>query len=346
VWIYAITGRVSAASLGRLRGVGGGPVRAIAAGELTAVVEDVGLAEFGEQALRRRLEDLAWLGATARAHHQVIGALAELGPLVPIRLATVYSSDDGVAAMLADRDADFRAALSRIHRRQEWGVKAYAADRPEPQDAAAGAEAPASGGTGAGAAYLQRRRGQLTAQKNARRQMLADAETIHAGLSEHAADARLHPPQAPELAGTKALMILNAAYLVDDDRGREFASVVTALAGRYPGVKLELTGPWPPYSFAANDESEGVSERALRIGTRDTVRGGAGGRDRGRQPRPPARRAHYPGRTDRPGRSARPGAGGRGGRGGRGHAVDRGRRHGHGLAASPCHLGQRTGRIR
>src|SRR5215472_7174842 len=130
VWIYAITGRVSATSLGQLRGVGGGPARAIAAGELTAVVEDVGLAEYGEQALRRNLEDLAWLEATARAHHRVINALARLGPLVPIRLATVYSGDAGVVAMLADRNTDFLAVLSRIRGRQEWGVKAYAAGRP------------------------------------------------------------------------------------------------------------------------------------------------------------------------------------------------------------------------
>jgi hypothetical protein len=268
VWIYAVTGPVSAASLDQLSGVGGGPVRAIAAGELTAVVADVGLAEFGEQALRRNLEDLAWLETTARAHHRVIDALARLGPLVPIRLATVYSSDAGVTTMLAARDADFRAALAGIRGRTEWGVKAYAG-RPGAQDAPADSEAPASRETGAGAAYLQRRRGQLTAQKNARRQMLADAEAIHAELSGHAVGTRLHPPQAPQLTGTKALMILNAAYLVDDERGEEFASVVAALAERYTSAELELTGPWPPYSFAADVEREGVSEHALRRGASD-----------------------------------------------------------------------------
>jgi hypothetical protein len=271
VWTYAVTGRVSATSLDQLSGVGDGPVRTIAAGELTAVVEDVGLAEFGEQALRRNLEDLDWLGATARAHHRVIDALAREGPLVPIRLATVYSSDGAVTAMLAERDADFRAALARIRGRTEWGVKAYANRRPESKDASPGAEAPASQETGAGAAYLQRRRGQLTAQENARQQMLANAETIHAELSEHAVGVRLHPPQAPQLTGNKALMILNAAYLVDDERGEDFASVVAALAERYPSVQLELTGPWPPYSFAADAGREDVSERALRRGASDAT---------------------------------------------------------------------------
>jgi hypothetical protein len=277
VWIYAVTGRFSPASLDQLSGVGGGPVRAVAAGELTAVVEDVGLAEFGEQALRRNLEDLAWLEATARAHHRVIDALGRLGPLVPVRLATVYSSDEGVRAMLTERDADFRAALARIRGRTEWGVKAYARRSSEPQDAPAGTAAPGSQESGAGAAYLQRRRGQLDAQKNARRQMLADAEAIHAELSGHAVGTRLHPPQSPQLTGTKALMLLNAAYLLDDERAEDFASVVAALAERYPGVELELTGPWPPYSFAADVEREGVSERALRRGADDATGSGVGG---------------------------------------------------------------------
>jgi hypothetical protein len=42
-------------------------------------------------------------------------------------------------------------------------------------------------------------------------------------------------------------MVLNGAYLVDEDRGEEFAAAVAAL--RVPEVDVELTGPWAPYSF-------------------------------------------------------------------------------------------------
>src|SRR5256885_6605364 len=126
VWVYAIAERVAMAPLGEFKGVGGGPVRTLAAAGLTAVAEDVGLAEFGADALRRNLEDLDWLDATARAHHRVIDAVARQGPLIPMRLATVYSGDESIGAMLTERSADFRAALARITGRQEWGVKAYA----------------------------------------------------------------------------------------------------------------------------------------------------------------------------------------------------------------------------
>jgi hypothetical protein len=82
---------------------------------------------------------------------------------------------------------------------------------------------------------------------------------IHAELSRHAAEARLHPPQAPQLTGSKAPMILNAAYLLDTGRGEDFAAAVAALAGQHPGLRLELTGPWPPYSFAGTGGEGGLA---------------------------------------------------------------------------------------
>jgi hypothetical protein len=45
-------------------------------------------------------------------------------------------------------------------------------------------------------------------------------------------------------------MLLNGAYLVDDDRTDEFADAVAAQDGAHRGIRLELTGPWPPYSFS------------------------------------------------------------------------------------------------
>ena len=65
IWVYALAEREETALPG-LTGVAGGPVRLIDADGLTAVVSNVSLAEFGEEALRRNLENLAWLEAVAR----------------------------------------------------------------------------------------------------------------------------------------------------------------------------------------------------------------------------------------------------------------------------------------
>jgi Gas vesicle synthesis protein GvpL/GvpF len=269
VWVYAVAERAVAERAvadpaGLVAGVGANPVRVVAAAGLAAVAEDVPLAEFGESALRRNLEDLSWLEAAARAHHRVIDAVAEQGPVVPMRLATVYRADASVTAALSERAADFREAIRRTAAREEWGVKAYAVqDARAPAGADAGAPASAEGG--AGAAYLRRRQNQLATQRNTRRAAAASAETIHAGLCGLAAGSRLYPPQPPQLTGSRAQMMLNAAYLVDEERSRDFAAAVTSLARQHPGVRLELTGPWPPYSFAGAAEDE-VGRQAGREG--------------------------------------------------------------------------------
>lgn len=85
------------------------------------------------------------------------------------------------------------------------------------------------------------------------------AERVHQALSRLASASRLHPPQAPVLAGTKATMILNAAYLLDETRHRQFSETVQRLAAQHPAVQLQLTGPWPPYSFASM-EKDGHAE--------------------------------------------------------------------------------------
>ncbi len=260
VWMYGVTGGDFELFADSVAGVGGAPPRTITAARLTAIVGDVGDREFGEAALRRNLEDLDWLARTAREHHAVLEAVAERGPVVPMRLATMFASDAGVTGTLQERADDFREALSLISARSEWGVKAYAVRPADPAEdpgrAGAGRAAPP---TGPGAAYLQRRRAQLTASKDARQEALASARTVYARLGRFAVSSRLYPPQAPGLAGQPTPMILNAAFLVANERAGEFAAAVADLTARHRFVQLTLTGPWPAYSFVG--EGDGLGPR-------------------------------------------------------------------------------------
>ena len=157
VWTYAITedGHLSGpdgeVDLSWLTGVGEAKVRTVTSSGLTALVSDVSLAEFGEAALRENLENLDWLDEVAREHHYVIDAAARLFPLLPVRLATVYSGDAAVCAALAEHNGQLLDVLRRVGGRVEWGVKAYAAQEPE--------AAPESGTAESDKAGPARRRG-------------------------------------------------------------------------------------------------------------------------------------------------------------------------------------------
>jgi hypothetical protein len=264
IWAYALTEHSAGTDVSWLTGVAGAPVRTATAAGLIVLVSDVNLAEFGEAALRRNLEDLDWLEAVARAHHEVIDVASKMFPVLPTRLATVYSSDTSMAAVLDGRREVLLAAMRRVGGRVEWGVKAYAVPEAKQPEAGRPAAAPAEGGApadaggrGAGLAYLKRRKAQLSARAQSQRSAAAGADAVHGYLSGRAAEARLHPPQSPQLSGDKRPMMLNAAYLVDADNGTGFVSEVAAVAGEHPELDLNLTGPWPPYSFTAEDEASG-----------------------------------------------------------------------------------------
>jgi hypothetical protein len=120
----------------------------------------------------------------------------------------------------------------------------------------------AAAGAGAGAhdarpgtSYLRQRRAQLSGRDEARRATVANAEAIHRALAQWADADRRHPAQAPGLSGRADWMVLNGTYLVSEDFGARFTDAVAVLARRYPDIELELTGPWPPYSFAVVDEA-------------------------------------------------------------------------------------------
>lgn len=244
LWLHAVMRDPDLARLTGLTGVGGRPVRTIAAAGLTAIVCPVDLAEFGEEPLRRNLEDIGWVEAVARTHHHVALELSRWGPVVPARLATIYLSDESVVGLLTRGRTGIDAALRRISGRIEWGVKAYTLPAPRPAPAVAG------NGPGAGADYLRRKRAALSARSDAASAAADSAEKLHTKLAAVAEDARRHPPQSRGLNPRAASMVLNGSYLVDTGQGDRFAETVAELADGYGAIEVELTGPWLPYSFA------------------------------------------------------------------------------------------------
>ncbi|MFF0813753.1 GvpL/GvpF family gas vesicle protein [Rhodococcus sp. NPDC003318] len=249
VWVYAVTASPREPATLPV-GVAGEPVRTVNSEGLIAFVGTVGLDEFGTAALHRHLEDLDWLEVVARAHDAVVAAVAHGTATIPLRLATVCSDDNRVLTLLEQHRAEFDAALRRVAGRAEWGVRAYAdPDRQSAEDDESGAAG------GPGARYLARRRHALTAREAFAQAVAGDADEVHTVLMRVAAAARRQPPTSPVLTGTREWMPLNGTYLVDEERTAEFTDAVTDSDRAHDRLRLELSGPWPPYSFTGMAEN-------------------------------------------------------------------------------------------
>lgn len=250
-YLYAITRGVTSDALAGTAGLDGGTLETVDHRGLTAVVSTVRLDEFGEEGLRRNLEDLAWLETVARGHDAVVQAAAALGPTAPLRLATICLDDDGVRARLDEWHDALNEVLDRVQGRMEWSVKTYARGAAVPAPAPA---APPAEGQGAGVAYLQRKKESTQRRMQAEELAHQVAEQIHEALAQRSVASRRLPAQDPRLTGHEGVMTLNGAYLVPVEESDEFAAALNALAEQHPDAHLEAGGPWPPYSFAVLEQ--------------------------------------------------------------------------------------------
>jgi hypothetical protein len=69
---------------------------------------------------------------------------------------------------------------------------------------------------------------------------------------QHAVDGKRKPATDRSLSGREEWTVLNGTYLVDSDAVDVFRETVAMLDRATPRITLEITGPWPPYSFAAD----------------------------------------------------------------------------------------------
>lgn len=252
LYCYALTRDLAVEALAQVAGIGGNPLRAVDGAGLAAVVSEVDLGEFGEEALRRNLESLPWLESVAVAHDGVVRALVEHAPTAPLRLATIFVSEQGVRDRLEEWREPAGRVLDRITGTREWSVKVYVdtagADSPEPP------APPVPEGPGAGRAYLMGRRAAARTRDESMEAGLRAAETVHDRLSSASVDSRRLAPQDRKLTGHVGEMVLNGAYLVADTSADHFQETLAELTEER-SVRVEAGGPWAPYSFAQLEDA-------------------------------------------------------------------------------------------
>ncbi|MGW7198236.1 GvpL/GvpF family gas vesicle protein [Streptomyces chryseus] len=246
-----------------LRGVAGAPVRTVAdeTGGLVALVSDVPAGDFEAAPLAAHFEDLVWLEAVARAHHGVIDAVAARGTVLPLRLATIYRDDDRVHDMITADRAAFTRRLAHLDGSVEWGVKVYLAAAPPPAATEPAPEPELSPGR----AYLRGRHRERNARQDSFREAADSARRVEAAAVAHAVEHVRHRPQQGPLAEEAGENIVNDAYLVPRELTDDFRQAVERVAAESAAIRVEITGPWAPYSFAAPgpDESAARDDRAV-----------------------------------------------------------------------------------
>ena len=258
VYAYAILPVDHAGGIHDIDGLTTGmPVRTVTVDDLAVAVSDVDADVFGPDALQQHLQDAEWAQARVLDHHRVLAALPADG-LLPFKFCTLFTSVEAVAEAVQHRRDRILEAAARVADAREWGVKLYAdGDALVRHTRSASAElrgiARRLAGASKGTAFFLRRKLQEMTVAAAEARAREGARHSHTVLEAAAREASVQPVQPRQVHGRGQEMLLNAAYLVPVDTADGFDARLAALQREYGprGFTYELTGPWPPYTFAS-----------------------------------------------------------------------------------------------
>lgn len=218
--------------------------------DIMAVVSRVRVDDFSGPSAEARMKDLAWIGSRVCRHHEVVERARGRSAVVPAPFAVLFSSPERLGAWLdAHRDAVSRA-LDRFASHEEWSVKG-ALDRPKAESRLLSeALEGQSGALSVGARYLRERRLRATIGRKLDAWLDEACAGIVNALLEHAAEFR----GRDVLAGASVengTPVANWAFLLARSVADEFTARIESINAEYAeqGLTLELSGPWPPYSF-------------------------------------------------------------------------------------------------
>ena len=223
---------------------GAGPVRAV---EIKPgrylVVSDAPESAFGEGPLNAKLSDLDWVSRAAVAHEAVTESfMSAADAVVPLKLFTLFSNDERALAQIRSGWKQVESAIKRLNKHEEWGVR-LVFDESRAPSAADAAEAPS------GRNYLIAKRAQQAASARHSTAMRKVAADVLKSLRPLSRDVKQRAITAPP--ESRSRLLLDAAFLVPRAKAPRFRKSVEQRAKKIAadGYALQLSGPWPAYSF-------------------------------------------------------------------------------------------------
>jgi hypothetical protein len=229
------------------RGLPGmGRVRLLDAGrQRFLAVADAPLDRYGEAAINRGLSDLDWVARAAVAHEAVVESFIDAPAVLPMKLFTIFTSDERALEHMRREAPHVDAVLRRVTHHHEWGAR-IVLDRERVKKPAA---RPDRAAAAPGKHFLARRKAQRDAAAELARHArdtVADVYDRLAGLSRVA-----RRRTASELPVQGGPLLLDAAFLVPAKWTARFERLAAreARAVARHGYRLTVSGPWPPYSF-------------------------------------------------------------------------------------------------
>jgi hypothetical protein len=222
--------------------------------DLAAVWSPVPVEDFCGPEAEERLRDLTWIGPRVIRHQEVVAGVMRHSPVLPVRFGTIFSSLANLEQVLLRHSDTIAGFLERLTDQEEWAVKGML-DRSAAQEKLfslkLAQEAERLGALSPGTRYFQEQRLRAGCDQELQRWLQMVGREVWTDLRDYAAEVRERRRLSREATGSDHDMVWNWALLMPKQAVGGFQALVQDVNARYAdrGLRLEYTGPWPPYSF-------------------------------------------------------------------------------------------------
>jgi hypothetical protein len=218
-----------------LLGLAGAPVHALRFEDVAALVSD------------HPVEKLSLLRRNLEPHHRVVREAGQQATFIPATFGHISESAEQIVDLLRDNYAAIREELRRLAGKVEMGVKllwdvdsifdffvSFDRELRNRRDRVFGRSRPTLEEKLELGAYFDKR---LKQERERLGNLIIEA------LRPLTGEVRVNPPSDEKMA-------LNAAFLIERSREKEFEEALYRAAGMFDSnFALDYSGPWPPYNF-------------------------------------------------------------------------------------------------
>lgn len=236
--------------------------------DLSAVISQVPLEEFGEDMLKENIQDIKWLEKHIRAYDEITRKLFEQTTFIPVRFGTIYLTKDRAKEAINTYKEQIVRLIKYLEGKVELGIKFFF-DRGMLEGELLTSDLEVNDlykkiqEEKPGKAHFLKKKLETLLDKKVSVWSDEIIGVIFGELKIISTDVQLLSLQPK--SGNKQ-MFLNVACLTSGEKLNWFKEKVNGLMSceKLASISCEITGPWPPYNFVRL-ESEKQDKESTRV---------------------------------------------------------------------------------